>query len=60
MTRSTVGLLTGLIIGIAVAFGGFGDALIVAFGGFVGWIVLKVLDGEIDLNDYLGGNKDRR
>jgi len=57
LSRSHIGLLTGLIIGIAFALGGFGDALIVAFAGFVGWVVVMVVDGEIDVSDYLGGGR---
>jgi len=55
-----VGLLVGLILGIALAFEGFGAMLIVAFCGAVGYIVVKVVQGEIDLTQYLGGGADRR
>ncbi len=57
MSRVTIGLFTGLIIGLALALGGFGDALIVAFAGLVGWLVAKVLDGDIDLSEYLSGRR---
>lgn len=60
MSRPVVGLFTGLIIGLALALGSFGDAVIVAALGFVGWVAAKLLEGDIDINDYLGGGRDER
>ncbi len=60
MSRPVVGLFTGLIIGLALALGSFGDAVIVAAVGFVGWVAAKMLEGDIDINDYLGGGRDGR
>lgn len=60
MSNSALGLLVGLIIGIALAFGGFGDALIVALLGAIGWVVARVMEGELDVTDYLGGGRGRR
>lgn len=53
MRTSTVGLFTGLILGLALVLDGFGSMLIVALIGFVGWIVAKVAEGEIDPLEYL-------
>jgi len=55
MPPTVVGLFVGLILGLALAFDGFGAMLIVAFCGAVGYIVVKVVQGEIDLSSYLGG-----
>jgi len=56
MSRTaTIGLFTGLILGLALIVGSFGDMLIVAFFGLVGVVVVKVLEGEIDLGDL--GNR---
>ncbi len=55
MPPTVVGLFVGLILGLALAFDGFGAMLIVAFCGAVGYIVVKVVQGEIDLSPYLGG-----
>jgi len=52
---SIVGLFVGLLLGLALAFDGFGSMLIVAFCGAVGYVVMKVVQGEIDLTPYLGG-----
>jgi hypothetical protein len=61
MQPTVVGLFVGLILGLALAFDGFGSMLIVAFCGAVGYVVMKVVQGEIDLTPYLGGaNRNRR
>ncbi len=53
-----VGLFVGLFLGLALAFGGFGDMLIVAFFGTLGYLIAKVLVGELDVTEYLG-SRDR-
>ncbi|CAA9213664.1 MAG: hypothetical protein M3450_19845 [Actinomycetota bacterium] len=55
MQPTIVGLFVGLLLGMALAFDGFGSMLIVAFCGAVGYVVMKVVQGEIDLTPYLGG-----
>lgn len=55
MQPTIVGLFVGLLLGIALAFDGLGSMLIVAFCGAVGFVVMKVVQGEIDLTPYLGG-----
>ena len=57
LQRSTVGLFVGLVLGLALAFEGFGDMLIVAFCGALGFVVVKVAEGEIDLSEYLNGSR---
>ncbi len=59
MQPSVVGLFVGLLLGLALAFDGFGSMLIVAFCGAVGYVVMKVVQGEIDLTPYLGGGANR-
>jgi ABC-type sulfate transport system permease component len=53
MTRSTIGILVGIALGFAVAFGSFGQMLIVALFTVIGFVVAKVLDGGVDLSQYL-------
>jgi hypothetical protein len=60
MTRTTIGILIGLALGLALAFGSFGQMLIVALFGAIGLVVGRVLDGELDLGAYLSGRRDRR
>ena len=59
MQPTVVGLFVGLLLGLALAFDGFGSMLIVAFCGAVGYVVMKVVQGEIDLTPYLGGGGTR-
>jgi len=60
MPRSTLGLLVGLALGFALVFGSFGDMLVVALFGAIGFAVSKVIDGELDLGPYLSGlRRDR-
>ncbi|HEX2119514.1 MAG: hypothetical protein ACRD1D_11025 [Acidimicrobiales bacterium] len=59
MQPTVVGLFVGLLLGLALAFDGFGSMLIVAFCGAVGYFVMKVVQGEIDLTPYLGGGGTR-
>jgi hypothetical protein len=59
MRSSAIGLITGLISGLALAFGGFGEFLIVLVFGALGLFIGKVLDGDIDINRYVGGGERR-
>ncbi len=59
MNATQTGLIVGLILGIAGAFGGFGAFLIVLVLGALGFIVGRVLDGQLDLNAVLGRGRDR-
>jgi hypothetical protein len=53
MTRTTVGVVIGLAPGLALAFGSFGQMLIVALFAVIGFVVAKVLEGDLDLGSYL-------
>ena len=56
MNPAIVGLLTGLILGLAWASGGFQGLVITAALGIIGLVVGKVVAGDVDLNQYLGGS----
>jgi hypothetical protein len=60
MHPSLVGLLVGIALGFAGAFGGFDAFVVVALLGLVGFIGGKVVAGQIDLTPYLGGEDRRR
>lgn len=60
MQPTVVGLFVGLVLGLALAFGDFGDMLVVAFCGAVGYVVMKVVQGELDISQYLGGSSRRQ
>jgi hypothetical protein len=57
MSASALGLVAGLVAGLALALGGFGDFLIVLFIGAVGYLAGRVIDGDLDLTRYLGGRR---
>jgi hypothetical protein len=59
MQTTTVGLFVGLILGLALAIEGFGAMLIVAFVGALGYLIAKVLEGELDLSEYVGASTNR-
>lgn len=60
MNRSTLGTLVGLALGFALAFGDFGQMLIVALFAAVGFVVAKILDGDLDLSQYVSGRRTSR
>ncbi|MCW2739716.1 MAG: uncharacterized protein JWR45_138, partial [Blastococcus sp.] len=60
MRPSFVGLLVGMALGFALAFGGFEAFLIVAVISAIGFIAGKVIEGQIDLTPYLGGGDRTR
>jgi len=57
MTTSTIGLLAGLLLGVAAATGGFGGFLIALILGVVGYLAGGHFDGEIDLGQLMGGRR---
>jgi hypothetical protein len=52
-------LFVGLILGLALVLEGFLAMLGVAFFGALGFLAMKVVEGEIDLTDYLGGRNKK-
>lgn len=59
MQTKLAGLVIGLALGLAIALGGFTEACVVALFGLGGWLVAKVLDGEVDVQQYLEGRRQR-
>lgn len=55
MTTSSLGLLAGLLLGIAAATGGFTGFLIALVLGAVGYLIGGHRDGEFDLGVVLRG-----
>ena len=60
MTRTALGTVIGLALGLALAFGSFGQMFIVALFAAVGFIVAKVLEGDLDLSPYLSRRRSGR
>lgn len=57
MGRIALATVTGLILGLALVFGDFGDMLIVALFGAIGYGIGKILDGELDVAGWLSRNR---
>ncbi|MEC3973882.1 hypothetical protein [Amycolatopsis sp. H20-H5] len=57
MTSTQLGLFTGLALGFAAAFGGFGVFLVVLILGALGLLAGRVLDGKLDLSQLSGRDK---
>lgn len=60
MQATVVGVFIGLILGLALVLEGFGEMLIVALFGAIGWLVGRAVRGELDLTQYLGGQRTPR
>ena len=60
MSPTTFGVLIGLALGLTVAFGSFGQMLIVAIFGAIGYVVAKVIEGDIDLSQYVSSRRSGR
>lgn len=53
MTRTALATLVGLLLGLAFILEGFGEMLIVALFGAIGFGIAKVIEGDVDLNELL-------
>ncbi len=59
MNRTALATITGLILGLALVFGNFGDMLIVALFGAIGYVIAKILDGDWDVAGWLSRSRSR-
>ncbi|WP_044850562.1 MULTISPECIES: hypothetical protein [Amycolatopsis] len=57
MNSTHLGLLTGLALGLAAAFGGFSAFIIVLVLGALGLLAGRVLDGKLDLSQLTGRDR---
>ena len=60
MNRTALATVTGLILGLALVFGNFGDMLIVGLLGLIGYVIAKVIDGDLDVQGWLTRSRFRR
>ncbi|SDH50252.1 hypothetical protein SAMN05216553_12517 [Lentzea fradiae] len=58
MSTTALGLLTGLALGLAAAFGGFSAFLVVLVFGAIGLVAGRVAEGKLDLAQLLGRERD--
>jgi uncharacterized protein YcfJ len=60
MAGTTLGTVVGLVLGAAWAFGSFGQMLVVALFAIIGYVIAKVLEGDIDLTELSSSLSSRR
>lgn len=58
MSTSQTGLIAGLVLGLAV-MSGFGTFLVVVAAGIIGFVVGRVVDGQLSIGDLFGRGRDR-
>lgn len=57
MSATHIGLLTGLVLGLAAAFGGFGAFLVVFVLGAIGLLAGRCFDGKLDVSQLFGRDR---
>ena len=60
MNRVSLATIVGLVLGLALIFGNFGDMLIVALFGAIGYLIAKAIDGDLDLSMLRGRAESER
>lgn len=61
MNKALVGLFSGMALGFAGWFGGFGAFLLVAALGAVGFVLGRLVDDGTDIREFLSGrDRERR
>ena len=56
MHPTVIGLFCGLLLGLAWVMGGFEGLVVTTALGIIGFVVGKVIAGEVDFNRYFGGS----
>ena len=59
MQPTVVGMFTGLVLGLVLVLRDFGDMLVVALFGALGYLVMKVVEGELDLGQLVERSRRR-
>ena len=60
MNRVSLATIVGLALGLALVFGSFGDMLIVGLFAAIGYLIAKLLDGDLDLSMLRGRAESER
>jgi hypothetical protein len=55
LSISVIGLFAGLLVGLGIAIDGFSGFLVLVVFGALGFVVGKILEGEIDLSSVFSG-----
>lgn len=59
MHPTVIGLFCGLLLGLAWTTGGFEGLVVTAALGIIGFVLGKVIAGDVDLNQYFSGSSNR-
>lgn len=59
MNATQTGLLAGLILGAVGALGGFSAFIVALVLGALGFVIGRVLDGDLDISGVIGRGRDR-
>jgi hypothetical protein len=59
MRTTMFGALVGILLAMTWAIVDFGAMLGVALAGLVGYVAVKVAEGDIDVTEYLNRNRAR-
>ncbi|MEV8444078.1 hypothetical protein AB0425_42455 [Actinosynnema sp. NPDC051121] len=57
MNSTTTGMLAGIALGFAAAFGGFSAFVVVLLLGAAGLVVGRILDGKLDISALTGRDR---
>ncbi|MFF3417984.1 hypothetical protein ACFYW9_25255 [Streptomyces sp. NPDC002698] len=60
MSLAVIGMIAGMALAFAGYFGGFGAFLLVAALGAVGFVVGRLLEGDLDIGDFFRARDRRR
>jgi hypothetical protein len=60
MNRRMLATITGLVLGVTVVFRSFGEMLIVALFGAIGYVAAKVVNGDIDTQGWRSRSRRSR
>ncbi|MEV6017711.1 hypothetical protein ACFYXJ_17575 [Streptomyces sp. NPDC002667] len=60
MSLAVIGMIAGMALAFAGYFGGFGAFLLVAALGAVGFVVGRLLEGDLDIGAFFRARDDRR
>ena len=60
VTAHLIGLATGLWLGFVWVIWGFGDMVLVALVGIVGYLIARVLTGQLSIDEVAGRMGIRR
>ncbi len=57
MRNSTVGILLGAFLGYVLVIADFSDMLVVALFALLGWVVARIVTGDLDVAEFFNRNE---